>query len=86
MAAEKYNGRQPVNLGTGVSITIKELVLLLGKLMGYRGRILWNKERPDGQMKRRLDISRARKEFGFRARTSLREGLKKTIDWYRANQ
>jgi GDP-L-fucose synthase len=84
LAAEKYSAGEPVNLGTGSSITIKDLVHLLCDLMDYKGRIIWNKSRPDGQMKRRLDVTRARKAFGFRARTSLRRGLKKTIEWYLA--
>jgi GDP-L-fucose synthase len=84
LAAEKYSAGDPVNLGTGSSITIKDLVGLLCKLMGYKGKILWNKSRPDGQMKRQLDITRARKAFGFRARTSLRTGLQRTIEWYLA--
>jgi GDP-L-fucose synthase len=83
LAAEKYNGREPVNLGTGNSITIKSLVHLISELMGYTGQIRWNTKRPDGQMKRRLDTTRAQREFGFRASTSLREGLLRTIEWYK---
>ena len=82
LAAEKYNGRDPVNLGTGSSVTIKELIDLLCQLMNYRGTIRWNRSRPDGQIKRQLDTSRARKWFSFRAKTPLREGLLKTIAWY----
>jgi GDP-L-fucose synthase len=82
LAAERYDGREPVNLGTGTSISIKELVHLISELMGYKGKIRWNPRRPDGQMKRRLNTSRARNAFGFKSQTSLREGLKKTIAWY----
>ena len=85
-AAERYSAGEPVNLGTGSSITIKDLVSLLCNLMGYKGKIVWNKSRPDGQMKRQLDVTRARKAFGFRAATPLRLGLKKTIEWYLAHQ
>jgi len=84
LAAEKYSGREPVNLGTGSSITIKELVRLLSGLMDYRGKIVWNKNRPDGQMKRELDVTRARRAFGFHAKTPLLTGLKQTIEWYLA--
>jgi GDP-L-fucose synthase len=84
LAAEKYSSGEPVNLGTGSSMTIKDLVTLLCDLMGYKGKIIWNKSRPDGQMKRQLDVTRARKAFGFHAKTPLRLGLKKTIEWYLA--
>ena len=82
LAAEKYSDDKPVNLGTGSSITIKDLVGLLSDLMDYKGKVIWNKSRPDGQMKRQLDVTRARKAFGFRAKTALRQGLKQTIEWY----
>jgi len=85
LAAEKYSRPEPVNLGTGSSITIKDLVGMICELMDYKEKIVWNKSRPDGQMKRQLDVTRARKAFGFRAKTSLREGLKKTIEWYLAH-
>lgn len=82
LAAEHYNKPEPVNLGTGKDISIRRLVTVIGKLTGYKGRIRWNKKRPDGQMKRRLDTTRARKAFGFTAKTILDQGLKETIDWY----
>ena len=82
LAAERYNKPDPVNVGTGREITVKELVSLVAELVKYEGNIVWNTSKPDGQPKRRLDISKAKTEFGFEARTSLREGLKKTIDWY----
>jgi GDP-L-fucose synthase len=83
LATEKYNKAEPVNLGTGKEITIKDLVELIAKLTNYNGQILWNNSKPDGQPRRCLDTSRAAIEFGFEAKTSLREGLQKTIDWYR---
>jgi GDP-L-fucose synthase len=82
LSTEKYSKPDPVNVGTGREITINELVSLVAKLVEFDGKVIWNKTRPDGQPKRCLDISRAKKEFEFEARTSLKEGLKKTIDWY----
>jgi GDP-L-fucose synthase len=84
-AAEKYNKNEPVNLGAGFEITIKDLALLLKKLTGYKGKIVWDKTKPDGQPRRMLDVSRAKREFGFTASTSFEEGLRKTIDWYKNN-
>lgn len=81
-AAESYNKSDPVNLGAGFEITIKELAKLIMKLTGYTGKIIWDKTKPDGQPRRMLDVTRAKKEFGFSASTSFEEGLKKTIDWY----
>ena len=83
MAAEKYNKSEPINLGAGFEISIKELVELVAKLTGFKGRITWDASKPDGQPRRCLDVSRAFKEFGFKAKTSFEEGLRKTIDWYR---
>ena len=82
LASEKYNKPDPVNLGASFEISIKDLVDLVVKLTGFKGRILWDNTMPDGQPKRMLDTSRAEKEFGFRAKTDFEEGLKKTIDWY----
>jgi GDP-L-fucose synthase len=82
LATEKYNKPEPVNLGSGMEISIKDLTYLVCKLMNFKGEIRWDNSKPDGQPKRKLDISRAKKEFGFKAKTSLEEGLKKTIDWY----
>jgi GDP-L-fucose synthase len=70
-------------LGAGFEISIKELVDLIVKLTGFTGRVVWDKTKPDGQPKRMLDVSRAEKEFGFRAWTGFEEGLRKTIEWYR---
>ncbi len=82
LATERYNKPEPVNLGAGFEISIKELVNLIAKLTGFKGNILWDKTKPDGQPRRMLDVSRAKKEFGFRAKTDLEKGLKKTIEWY----
>ncbi len=81
-AAEKYNKSDPVNLGAGFEITIKDLVKLIKKLTGFKGKIIWDKTKPDGQPRRMLDTSRAKKEFGFKSKTSFEEGLKETIKWY----
>jgi len=82
LATEKYNKPDPVNLGAGKEVTIKELVDLIAKLTGYDGRIIWDTTKPDGQPRRCLDTSKAKREFGFEARTDLEEGLKRTIEWY----
>jgi len=83
LAAEKYNKPDPVNLGSGMEITIKDLVSLIRELTGYSGEIRWNRSKPDGQPKRCLDVSRAREEFGFEAKMPFREGLTRTLAWYR---
>jgi len=84
MATEKYNKPDPVNLGAGREIRIRDLVALIAELTGFRGEIVWDATKPDGQPRRGLDVSRAEKEFGFRARTDFVDGLRKTIEWYRA--
>jgi GDP-L-fucose synthase len=84
-ASEKYNKSEPVNIGAGFEISIKDLVKLIVKLTGYKGKVVWDKSKPDGQPRRRLDISRAQKEFGFAAKIKLESGLKKTIHWYLQN-
>ena len=86
LAAEKYNKPDPVNIGAGFEITIKDLVGLIVNLTGFKGAITWDTSKPDGQPRRMLDVSRAAKEFGFRAKTSFEEGLKKTIAWYLQTQ
>jgi GDP-L-fucose synthase len=86
LAAEHYNKPDPVNIGAGREISIKELVTLIGKLTGFEGKIHWDSSKPDGQPRRCLDVSRAKEEFGFEARTSFEEGLKLTIDWYIKNK
>lgn len=86
LATEKYDSPEPVNIGAGFEITIKELVEKIARLTGFTGRILWDATKPDGQPRRCLDTSRAFKEFGFKAVTDFDAGLKATIDWYRANK
>jgi GDP-L-fucose synthase len=83
-AAQRYDGAEPVNLGSGCEISIRELAEKISAAVGFRGRILWDASQPNGQPRRRLDISRAEREFGFRAKTSFDEGLRKTLAWYRA--
>ncbi len=82
LATEHFNGPEPVNVGAGFEITIKELVEKIAELTDFNGEIRWDSSRPDGQPRRRLDTSRARKLFGFEAKTPFDEGLKATIDWY----
>jgi nucleoside-diphosphate-sugar epimerase len=82
LAAERYNKAGPVNLGTGREISIRELVALIAKLTNYKGNITWDTSKPDGQPRRALDTTRAREEFGFEAKTSLEDGLLRTIAWY----
>ena len=84
MATEKYDKSDPINLGAGFEITIRDLVKLIVKLTGFKGKIVWDKTKPDGQPRRCLDTTRAEKEFGFKAKTKFEEGLKKTIEYYRA--
>ncbi len=86
LATEKYNKPDPVNLGSGMEISIKDLTELICKLMNFRGEIRWDSSKPDGQPRRCLDISRAEKEFGFKAKTDFKNGLKKTIEWYLKNK
>jgi GDP-L-fucose synthase len=81
-AASDYNESAPVNLGNGREVMIRELVELIAKLTRFEGEIRWQSSKPDGQPRRRLDVSRAIEKFGFRAHTSLEEGLRRTIDWY----
>ena len=85
-AAAAYDQSDPVNLGTGTEIQISDLARLIARLTGYQGEIHWQHERPDGQPKRRLDVSRAFDRFGFRAQMQLEEGLRRTIEWYEANR
>jgi GDP-L-fucose synthase len=82
LATEKYNKSDPINLGAGKEITITELVELIARLTGYQGKIIYDASKPDGQPRRCLDTSKAKKEFGFEAKTDLTEGLKRTIEWY----
>ena len=83
LATEKYDKPDPVNLGSNREISIKELAETICELMGFKGEIRWDATKPDGQPRRAVDVSRAAQEFGFRARTGFKEGLKEMIDWYR---
>lgn len=86
LATLSYNKSEPVNLGAGSEISIKDLVVMIADLSGFSGKIVWDKSKPDGQPKRMLDTSKALKEFGFKAKTDIQSGLKKTIEWYRNNR
>lgn len=86
LAMERYNAPEPVNLGSGQEILIRELVPLVARLAGFEGEIRWDASRPDGQPRRCLDVSRARHAFGFEAQVKLEEGLKRTIEWFNANR
>lgn len=83
LATDRYNKSEPVNLGAGFEISIKDLVNLIARLTGFSGRIIWDTSKPDGQPRRRLDTSKAEREFGFKAKTSFEEGLIKTVEWYK---
>ena len=83
LATEKYNKSEPVNLGAGFEISIKDLAELICELSGFNGKIEWDTSKPDGQPRRRLDTSKAKMEFGFEAKTNFSEGLRRTIEWYR---
>jgi GDP-L-fucose synthase len=85
-STELYNGGEPVNIGAGFEITIKELAEKIAKLTGFEGELRWDSSQPDGQPRRRLDVSRAKKLFGFEAKMPFEEGLKATIEWYRKNR
>jgi GDP-L-fucose synthase len=85
-AAATYNESEPVNIGTGTEIQIRELVQLIARLTRFEGEIHWQPDKPDGQPRRRLDVSRAFEKFGFRAHMQLEEGLRRTIEWYEANR
>lgn len=82
LAAERYDGPDPVNIGTGSEISILELAGLIAELTGYEGDLVWDSSKPNGQPRRRLDTERAERLFGFRAKTPLREGLERTVAWY----
>jgi GDP-L-fucose synthase len=86
LAAEFYNGPEPVNIGAGFEISVKELVEKIAALTGFKGKIEWDSSKPDGQPRRRLDVSRAKKYFGFEAKTAFEQGLKATVKWYRENR
>jgi len=82
LATEKYDKPDPVNIGSQMEITIRELLQLIAELTGFRGKIIWDMTKPDGQPRRSVDTSRSKQEFDFEARVQLREGLRRTINWY----
>jgi GDP-L-fucose synthase len=86
LAAEQYNDSQPVNLGSGHEISIKDLVTTITRLTGFEGKLVWDTSKPNGQPRRVLDTTKAEEYFGFRAKTDFEAGLQKTIDWYRENR
>jgi GDP-L-fucose synthase len=85
MATERYDDTEPVNIGSGREISIRDLVILIADITGFRGEIRWDSTKPDGQPRRCLDVSRAERGFGFRAATSFRDGLERTVAWYRSH-
>ena len=84
LAADRYDGPDPVNLGAGKEISIRELAELVADVTGFEGRIVWDETKPDGQPRRSVDATRARELFGFEARTPLRDGIERTVAWYRS--
>jgi GDP-L-fucose synthase len=86
LAMEKYNKSDPVNIGAGFEISIRDLVGLIIDLTGFKGRVIWDETKPDGQPRRMLDTAKAYHEFGFKARTDFRLGLEKTIEWYKSHR
>jgi len=83
LASEKYNKPEPVNVGSGFEISIKKLTTLIARLCGFKGKIVWDKTKPDGQPRRKMSTYRAKKEFGFKAKVDFEKGLHKTIAWYK---
>ncbi len=86
LAAERYDSAEPVNLGSGMEISIKDLAHLIARLTSYTGEFVWDTSKPNGQPRRALDVTRAEKHFGFRAQMPFEEGLRRTIEWYRKNK
>jgi GDP-L-fucose synthase len=86
LATERYNGSEPVNLGSGMEISIKDLAELIARLTGFDGEFVWDTSKPNGQPRRALDVRRAKEYFGFQAQMPFEEGLRRTIAWYRENQ
>lgn len=86
LAAERYNQSEPVNLGSGMEISIRDLAETIARLVGFTGEVRWDASKPNGQPRRCLNVSRAEREFGFRATTAFDEGLQETIEWYRAQR
>jgi GDP-L-fucose synthase len=86
LAAEHYDGSEPVNLGAGWEISIRDLAELIAKCVGYKGEIVWDTSKPNGQPRRKLDVSRARDNFGFEAQVPFDEGIRRTVEWWEANR
>jgi GDP-L-fucose synthase len=86
LAAEHYNNSEPINLGSGMEISIRDLTTTIARLVNYSGEIRWDTAKPNGQPRRRLDVSRAEREFGFRARIGFDEGLRRMVEWYLARR
>jgi GDP-L-fucose synthase len=85
-AAEKYNGELPVNLGSGYEISIKDLTEMIARLTGFKGKIVWQTDKPNGQPRRGLDVTRAKELFGWSAQVPFEEGMRRTIEWFKANR
>ena len=85
-AAEKYDGPDPVNLGSGYEISIRDLATMIARLTGFSGELVWETDKPNGQPRRALDVSRAKKYFGWQAKTPFEEGIRRTIEWFHANR
>jgi GDP-L-fucose synthase len=83
LASQRYDGTEPVNLGTGQEISIRELAEVIAGATGFSGEIVWDTSKPNGQPRRLLDVSRAEQSFGFKARTPFAEGIERTVAWYR---
>ena len=86
LAGERYNGSEPVNLGSAFEISIKDLVGTIARLTGFQGELVWDNSKPNGQPRRKLDVSRAETSFGFKSHTTFEAGLRRTIDWYIAQE
>ena len=86
LAAETYDGAEPVNLGAGWEITMKDLAATIAEAVGYQGEIIWDSTKPNGQPRRKLDVTRAREYFGFEAEVTFAEGIKRTVEWWEANR
>ena len=86
LGGERYDSSEPVNLGSGIEISIKDLAQKIARLTGFDGRMVWDTSKPNGQPRRCLDVRKAEERFGFRARVSFDEGLARTIDWYRGSR
>ena len=86
LAAERYDGAEPVNVGAGFEIQIKDLVQLIAKITGFKGQIVWDSTKPDGQPRRMLDVARAERFIGFKDKVGIEEGLRETVAWYEQNR